>query len=66
MDVCRTPSKALPKLCSAWLSNLKRPDIDVREGRHARYDRWQVLRAAGHASIERRRAAAIAPVMFAS
>ena len=46
MDVCRAPSKASPKLCSAWLSRMNWADLDVREGRHARYDRWSVRRTA--------------------
>ena len=48
MDVCRAPSKASPKLCSAWLSSVNWPDLDVREGRHARDDRWSVTLGTPH------------------
>ena len=53
MDVCRAPSKALPKLCSAWLSSVNWPDLDVREGRHARMIRPMVGTPHGWACLDR-------------
>ena len=41
-----------------------RRGLDVREGWYASHDRLQVHRTARHASIERRRAAAIALLML--
>ena len=44
----------------------ERTDLDLRGGRYASHDRWQVCCMAGYASVERRRAVAIAPLMLAS
>ena len=44
----------------------ERTDLDMRGGRYDSHDRWQVCCMAGYASVERRRAVAIAPLMLAS
>ena len=44
----------------------ERTDLDMRGGRYDSHDRWQMCCTAGYASVERRRAVAIAPLMLAS
>ena len=47
------------ELVSLGQQRAQRPDPGVREGLHASHDRWQLGRTAGHASVGRRRAAAL-------
>ena len=54
------------ELISLGQQRAQRPDPGVREVLHTSHDRWQLRRTAGHASVERRRAAAPALLMLAS
>ena len=58
--------KASAMSWSAWDSNVHSDQIRACEKVCTRHDQWQLRRTAGHASVERRRAAAPALLMLAS